>query len=480
MKRQKKDVKIEEGIYRTPNGWRLFVRVRGDDWPASRKGELKPKRLADPDHEMGIKELRTERERWRALKQQEANDGKPAVDQRVSSITNDLAIYQGLPQFLAMTTKAREQRVMQLTAFIARLPASDGVAGPDRPRLTIKKREWETVLGVLMQDAAVRRKGKEWANGNVNKWMGSVKAFYNALADPDEAQPNPVRTIKPLKIADPEAMNIDYTHIIRVLRRLQPQHRAHKNKMSWQTEALVWKLAQEGVPNVKLATLARVSETAIRKFLRRGPKDKARETEIIYHALCVQAFSGIRPVQWDGLDAEQAFDAEKRVLKVPASAKRDRAVAKELEAFGVRAVQAAIDAGVFGCPYDRNNANKQWKAAWRAEGLPEPAPYPYQLKHSYLTEAMIATPDVGALMAQSGHKYERSLARYTEAAKQMVRRRVADGFGARLTAALTPKTKKPRGVAGDLVLFEKPVVPQLTPADYQARGGPKRMPVFGR
>jgi len=201
---------------------------------------------------------------------------------------------------------------------------------------------------------------------------------------------------------------------------------------------------------------------------------------VIYHALNVQAWTGMRPMQWDLLQPDKDFDAEARTVKVH-SVKGDRGVVKELEAYGVQALQDAIASNAVR-PYDRRNARRQWYAEFKALNIPKPWPHPYQLKHSYLTEAMIGTGDPEAVREQSGLRRQESLGRYTEAGKQAVRRRVADAFGARMEAILAPpppSTKGKRGKRGSLVVFEKPSVPSLAPADYKARGGPKRM-LFGK
>lgn len=459
-----KDTKVAPGIYKTAKGWRLFVRVRGDDWPADRKGELKPKRLTDPMHKIGIKELRTLLEEWRVEAKQAVDGGKPAITGG-TSLRNDLAVYQRLPKFLTTTKENQEQRVMQMTTLINRVALGSGTDGMDRTRLTVTKQEWELALGALFVE-------RKWEPGNYNKWLGALKAFYNALESTTVAEPNPVRKITLMRVPKPEPMNIDYRIILRVLARLKPTSLAGKNKLSFQTESLVWRLAHEGVTNVKLASIAGVSEAAIRKFLRRGPREKARPSEVIYYAFLVQAFTGMRPIQWDNL-GEHDFDPIARKVKVRSSKKGDRGVVKELEDFGFMALQAAFEANAVH-PYDRSNARDLWYAAFKAEGVPAPWPYPYQLKHSYLTEATIANPDnTEGVRDQSGLSAV-SIIRYNEAGKQHVRRRVADNLGARFKELLGPAMatgKKKRGHA----IFEKPVTPTLTPADYTAQGGPKRM-----
>ena len=441
-----KDVKVGPMMYRTASGWRLGARVRAANAPKGAPGTLKWKRIEDGDHATDLPKLKRLRDAWK-VEAQQIVDGVPAGPVAPKgTIAADLVIYQRLPQYVAKDDAYKEEFGMHLKTLIARLETRGETPGPERPRLTIEMQEWQVILGQLLQE-------RKWAADTFNKWLGSLKVFYNGLADPNKAEPNPVSKIKRFTGPRAEAKNIDYKVIVRILHRLAPTART-KNKMSFQTEQLVCRLSKEGVSNVKLATVAGVSETAVRKLLRRGPKDKARETEVIEHALWVQAFTGIRPVQWDMLKPTD-FDAEARVVKVTASKKGDRTFPKELDDFGVQVLQAAIDAQALQ-PYDRSNARDMWYEACEAEGLPKPWPYPYQLKHSYLTEAMTGTPDPMAVMQNSGHRNLSSLDRYTEAAKQAVRRRVADGFGVRMRTVLAPKPSPGTAGRGEVVVFEKP------------------------
>jgi integrase len=282
-----------------------------------------------------------------------------------------------------------------------------------------------------------------------------LQDFYTELHDPNSLAGNPVRLIARQK--DPGAVaapsDIPYPTIIRVLARVTANV---ANRVSFQQDQLARRLAAQGESRCAIARVIGTSETAVRKLLRRPPLVTARDGERCALALSVMAWTGIRPVQFDKITAFQFKPAEQTVW-ITQSLKRDRSFEKQLDAYGVAAFQAVADAQAWG-PYDRKNALRMWKRAGRDEELPEPAPPPYKLRHSYVTAAMrdgALSPEEMCL--NTGHGSPEQLKRtYGVNAHGRMRRKAAGAFaeGVAKQIAEAAHAAPPRQ-RGGVVVFPK-------------------------
>jgi integrase len=359
-----------------------------------------------------------------------------AVDERIKTLTQryraaggqrmgfaaDVERYLQLPQVRKLATfEERTNQVRTLADHFA-----------NRDRLTVNKQELETLLGRWQRE-------RDWEPGTFNKWLTAAKSFYNELDDPDGRNPNPARKIDYQQEPDPMPRAIDYAVIARVLLRLGPSATG-RNRISFNAEREARRLTALGHSNTAIASELGVSEAAIRKMLARNPQTQARETERARLALRLMAFTGLRQGQVMMLRADQ-FDCEKARVWVTQSGKGDRSFWKPLDPMGVQALQAFADAQAWG-RFDNANARRMWRAACKAEGLMEPLPRPYDLRHSYLTEALIACGSLEALQTLSGHSGTRTLRRYTKAAEDAIARNAADALGLRWATLLDTESEK--------------------------------------
>jgi integrase len=332
-----------------------------------------------------------------------------------SGFSGDALAYLQLPQILKLATFP--ERKMQIETLAAHFGACN--------RHTITKRELETVLGKWQAE-------RHWEPGTFNKWLTAIKSLYAELEDPEGRSPNPARKIRYQDEPDPMPRAIDYAMIVRVLERLKPaDHSRNRIAFSAEHNARAW--AAEGRSNTQIAARLGVSETAIRKLLARPPMSGAREAERARLALRVMAFTGLRQGQIQKLRPEH-WDRPQTRVWVTQSGKGDRSFWKPLDPQGVAALDAFAAAEAWG-KFDTHNARRIWRAAWKAESLTNP-PRPYDLRHSYLTEAYLACSSLSALKTLSGHAGTRTLERYTKAAEDAIARQAANALGERLAAQL--------------------------------------------
>lgn len=338
-----------------------------------------------------------------------------------TGFTADVDRYLALPGVADMPT--RSERETHLRTLADRF-------FHHRNRLDITKQEIETALATLQKE-------RGWEASTFNKWLTALKCFYNRLEDPNAAQPNPARKIH--KQREPEAMPraVDYAVIVRVLERLKP---TAQGKIDYRAEHEARRLLAEGGAKTHVAARLGVSEAAIRKLAARPRRERPASAEVERLALRGIAFTGLRHSQIKKLRPEHFDSAHSRVW-VTASKKGggDASFWKPLEPLGVAVLREWFALSPRGSSFDNHNARRQWRAACKAEGLTT-IPRPYDLRHSYLTEAYLACRSLSALKAHSGHRRNETLERYTKAAEDTVARTVADGLGARLAAqGITPE-----------------------------------------
>jgi integrase len=338
------------------------------------------------------------------------------------TFASDLECYLLLPRVQGLATRAEQgMHLRTLSQLVGHMN-----------RLAISKRQWELILGGMQRD-------RKWEPATFNKWLSTIKSLYRALDDPNETLPNPVGKIEYQQEPDPLPRALDLDVADRILARLE-QPSPTRNRISFSAEQRARAMAAEGVSNVAIAGELGVSETAIRKMLARTPQEKARESERARLALRVIAAIGLRQGQVMKLRPEHFEPQNKRVF-VTQSGKGDRSFWKPLDMSGLAAMQAFADASAWG-KFDLPNSRRLWKSACKAEGLREPLPRPYDLRHSYMTEMLLACGSLEALQTISGHAGTRTLRRYTKAAEDEIARRAADAFGERLAAKRAERDQK--------------------------------------
>ena len=153
--------------------------------------------------------------------------------------------------------------------------------------------------------------------------------------------------------------------------------------------------------------------------------------------------------------------AQSRVW-VTQSGKGDRSFWKPLDAFGLEALQAFADARAWGhSTMPTPDGNGLPLAALKGCGCRS---RPYDLRHSYLTEALIAGGSLEALQTLSGHASTRTLRRYTKAGEDTIARNVVNALGVRLATQLrapepeTATAAEPLPVAAAVGLSSEAVV----------------------
>ena len=146
--------------------------------------------------------------------------------------------------------------------------------------------------------------------------------------------------------------------------------------------------------------------------MKRPPMRDGDEEALAELRLRVIAFTGLRHGQLEKLRPED-YDRDGRRIWVTGT-KKTNSFWKPLDDFGVDAIDRLAAANAWG-RFNRKSLHRAWKTALGRVGLPLTL-RPYDLRHSYLTAAYLASGDVLAVKALSGHRQLRTVERYTKAA----------------------------------------------------------------
>lgn len=367
------DRRIARGIYKTSSGWRLFVRVGG---------RLKPKRLHDPDHRLGLVELRQRRDDHAAAVRHAPARGAAPGTFAADARTKYLPAVRALPGYT--------ERVYHIELWIAQFG--------DRARATIQPWEIAKVRDRWLTEGPKRvcvawdkdhpkPKGctvGRWTElqvplsaSQVNNRLRALENLWTVL-DGRHAY-NPVREAGEATEPEPEARAIAYDVIDQILAAMPDRGRGERGKPR-----------------------ADYSLTKLR--------------------LRVIAYTGFSHGELVGIDADDLhLDAPRPWVWVGGRRKGrgTKGTAQPLTEVAAAALRALVAVGGLG-PFSADSMRQSFRRACATLGLE--GLRPYDLRHSYPTELLKQTDgNVGATQLMMRHKDPRTTLRYAKGAIDPVR-----------------------------------------------------------
>jgi len=151
--------------------------------------------------------------------------------------------------------------------------------------------------------------------------------------------------------------------------------------------------------------------------------------------------TGLTPRQIGQLTPDDLGWLKEGLLRRPGR-RKGRGVAGELVPIypeAVTALEAFRTAKAFG-PYANSAVNQSWRRALRrlrAQGVTLPAVRPYDLRHSFVTDVLMATKNLAVTQELAGHQHAQTTRRYAGAALVPVRREALRQLAAWRRAAET-------------------------------------------
>jgi integrase len=293
-----------------------------------------------------------------------------------------------------------------------------------RSRHALQPHELETALNELLAAGA--------APSTVKKYRTALYHLFTKL-DGRNA-PNPLRDVPPPREPDPLPRAIPY-EIIDAIFRYMPETR-YPRKIDAARAALVYAAAT--APRANRSAIARahgLSETMVRKIvLRHGQRwDGASQTKA---RLRLMAYVGLPPPQIRALTrADIDLDAETILAHGRKKGGGTRPMLLPLTPRGLDAARAFINANAFATNghFSMSSCLNAWRRAITRlcdalEQETETRPMgehlrrelaacvPYDMRHSYLTEAQLATGNIRTTQSLALHSDSRMTERYTLAA----------------------------------------------------------------
>jgi integrase len=397
--------RIAEGIYRFPT----FLRVT-----AKAAGRQKEKRfpLGTEPREM---------QRWQLKAKTDLLSGPGSKVQgsrpRRPSSTDTLAA--SVPHFLATVPKGdKHDNYRMLLTWWAEGPLGE------LPRDQITRAD------ILTQLARAESAGA--AVSTRNHRLRAIRMLYAVLDADDEDARNPAASIKKTREPEPEARAVPYWLIEAILDAL-PEHRFSR-KLTPSAAAALAKATQE--PGASWSALARsygVSEAMVRKVAKQPKRTRAaRETAAKTRArYAVMAYTGLPPAQIMRLTPDDVdLEAKSVLVKPRRKGKGVKARTLPLLEEAVEAFRAFAEANAWGT-WSTPSAQRSWNIAkakvvkqLRA-GTPKLEPQaratairllegmrPYDLRHSFGTQALRASKDLKAVKELLMHGDIRTTERY--------------------------------------------------------------------
>jgi len=396
------DRRIAPGIYRTPSGWRLYVRVAG---------VLKPKRIHDPDHEKGLVELKQLRGDWRT-------DAGRALDVPPASEPGSFAEDARAKYLPTVKTMADlQERTRHIELWIAEFG--------DRPRSSIQPWEIAKVRDRWLTEGPVLKctKGGTWvpvkaplSASQVNLRLRALENLYTRL-DGRRAY-NPVREVAEAETPEEEARGLPYDVVERIL---------------------------DAMPTTWIGLKKDGTRTTGQARAHRG-LTRLRLRAIAYTGFSHRELMAIRsqdlhlddPKPWVWIGGRK-------------KGKGTKGIAQPLTALGARALRELAAANGLGA-FSRSSMWKSFQRTCRRLKLPGITPY--DLRHAFASEVLERTGNLTALQLLMRHRSPKTSARYGQRAIDPVRAaaieqlRSAGAFGGeKVTPKVTPRRKhrtKPR------------------------------------
>lgn len=363
------------------------------------------------------------------------------------TLAADIPIYLAL---LADRPRLQQNRAHQLAWWCEQFG--------DRSRWSLTAVELETALRQL--PASVK------AASTIQKYRMALYHLFTKLDGRNE--PNPLRDVPPPKSEDPLPRAIPYTIIAAIFDEMPDERYA--TKLDAATAAAIYREAT--APRANRSAIAQahgLSETMVRKIVAKAGRrfDSKSQTKA---RLQVMAYAGLPPAQMRALRPDDV-DLEGASVLVRGRKKGGGVRAQRLPLVpeAVTAMRAFVAADCFErerptgglTAFSMTSAGRSWRRAittmcvkLEADPITRPTvaalrtalagARPYDLRHSFLTEAQLATGNINATQGLAMHSDARMTRRYTLAAVtpelQAAAAAVQARWAARLSAAVATPT----------------------------------------
>lgn len=378
--------RVARGIYRTASGWRVYVRVGGT---------LKPKRIYDPQHHLGLVDVKQRRDDWRTDARRLAQMPSPVEPGTFAADVRE----KYLPAVRAMRTYRERVRHMDLWVAVFGARAATAI---EPWAIAAQRDRWLTEGPRL-----VCQRGGTWVEvaaplsaSQVNKRLRALENFYTVVYP---GRPNPVRAAGEAREPETEARGLPYSVV----------------------EAILAQLPDRGCPRDGLRPPVSLSKLRLR----------------------VIAYTGLSHGELRGVTAEDLHLEEPVPWVWVAGRHKGRGTegsAHPLTRQGVAAFRALVKADGLG-PFHAESLNRAFKRAAAHVGFV--GVRAYDLRHSFATEVLDKTDgNIGATQLVMRQKDPRTTLRYAKRAIEPAKLAVIQKVQARgafsVTARVTPRRKR--------------------------------------
>jgi integrase len=369
-----KDRKVSTGIYRTKYGWRIFVRV---------DGTLRPKRIKDPFHHIGLVDLKRQRDDWRT----------------------DARRLAGAPPPSTPGTFAEDVRLRYLPAVKA--------------RVNLRERTYHMELWVAEFGERPTTSIEPWEIAKVrDRWLTEGPVRVCVKWDPNDERPEGARSGKWIDVAKPlSASQVNkrlraLENFFTVLHGRHAPNPVREAGEAREPEALPRAIAYDVVEAIIGAMPDRGRPT-------NGVRDDVSLTKL---RLRVIAYTGFSHGELMGIAAEHLHLDDPQPWVWIGGRQKGRGTegtAQPLTKKGARALKALVKADGLGT-FSPDSMRKSFVRACAKldlEGLT-----PYDLRHSYASEILEKTGgNIGATQLAMRHKDARTTLHYGKRAIDPVR-----------------------------------------------------------
>lgn len=291
-----------------------------------------------------------------------------------------------------------------------------------RARHTLTSVELKTALNELL--------AQKYAASTVRHYRTALFHLFTELDGKNAS--NPLRDVAPAKQPDPLPRHIPY-EIIEAIFEAMPDRRHGRKLTNDQATTIRAQVRRRGANVSAVARAFGISETMVRKIRDGRWKDKADLLSKTKARLRVMAYTAIPPAQIKQLQpADVTWDDPSVLVRGRKKGGGVRPTRLPLIPEGVTALRALEAADAWG-PYSTSSALQSFRGGIDAmctaleedpatkdagEQLRRQLAHatPYALRHSFLTEAQLATGDIRTTQAFAMHSDIRQTQRYTLAA----------------------------------------------------------------
>lgn len=395
MPRRGKPVTLAPGVYAFRSAFRVTAKV----------GDVQHEATFPRDTELHVMQ------RWQLTEKAKLLGKKPTRAPKQS-------LAGEIPTFLAtMAEGSKRRRDFELLLnHWARSPLGA------RPRRAVTKTEIMTQLAVW-EAAGV-------AASTRNHRLRALRAVYNVLDAHDDDAVNPAAKVQKAREPEPEARAISYDLIEAILSMIQAQRYA-KKLTPVDVQAIRLAAAQPGANRRSIGRTHGISETMVRKIIKRPSLRSWNEDAKTRARLTVMAYTGLPPAQLMRLKPDDV-DVTAKTIRVTPRRKGKGVKARTLPLLDEAVVAleefARVDAwGTFSVDSARHSWNRAKKrlVTTTAARTPKPSAVelaqleaalagvkPYDLRHSFATSLLRSSGSLKAVKELLLHADTRTTERY--------------------------------------------------------------------